>query len=88
METTVIVIVFGALNLLALLLLIKRSPTKKLIERLNVLNEYVILSQKQINFVSIQLDATTKRVEAVEKVLSVLLTYGSGGGGSDGDIMH
>ena len=88
METTVIVIVLGALNLLALLLLIKRSPTKKLIERLNVLNEYVILSQKQINFVSIQLDATTKRVEAVEKVLSVLLTYGSGGGGSDGDIMH
>jgi len=87
-ETTVIVIVLGALNLLALLLLIKRSPTKKLIERLNVLNEYVILSQKQINFVSIQLDATTKRVEAVEKVLSVLLTYGSGGGGSDGDIMH
>jgi hypothetical protein len=87
-ETTVIVIVLGALNLLALLLLIKRSPTKKLIEGLNVLNEYVILSQKQINFVSIQLDATTKRVEAVEKVLSVLLTYGSGGGGSDGDIMH
>ena len=88
METTVIVIVLGALNLLALLLLIKRSPTKKLIERLNVLNEYVILSQKQINFASIQLDATTKRVETVEKVLSVLLTYGSGGGGSDGDIMH
>jgi hypothetical protein len=87
-ETTVIVIVLGALNLLALLLLIKRSPTKKLIERLNVLNEYVILSQKQINFASIQLDATTKRVETVEKVLSVLLTYGSGGGGSDGDIMH
>jgi len=86
-DVAIIAIALGTLNLLVLLLLLKRSPTKKLIERLNVLNEYVILSQKQINFVSLQLDATTKRVDAVEKVLSVLLTY-SNGGGTDEDIMH
>jgi hypothetical protein len=87
-ETAVIVMVTGAFGLLTLLLLAKIYLAKKLTERLDILSEYVALSQKQINFVSIQLDATIKRVEVTEKVLSALL-YGSGGdGGSNNEVVH
>ena len=88
MEVLIVAITFSVLNLLALLFLIKKTPTKELVEKIHILNEYVALSQRQIQFVSAQSEATSKRVEAVEKILSMLLVSGSGGGGTDEDIMH
>ena len=85
---TILTILLGAINLSVILLFIIRNPARICLEKIQILNQHIVLSESKIEFLALQSSLSAKRIEGLEKVISVLLSSGFAPSGSDGDIVH
>ena len=85
----IIFLVSSILNCIFLYNILKKNKDLNIERNMFLTSKEFELLQKQILFIQTRQDFDCKRVEAIERVLSIVLATGSvGSSGNDGGVLH